>query len=326
MRLLLKMGRNVDGGSSDYLRSYLKEIGRVPLLSAEEEITLAKLVNTAQEIRDGVIADLQKGLGRAPENYEIALALKTLEPLKLQTLKQGERAKEKFIKANLRLVVSVAKKYTKRDMELLDLIQEGSIGLERAVEKFDHTKGYKFSTYAYWWIRQGVTRALATQARTIRLPVHITEKLNKLKKATRELTNELGRRPTNEEVARRLECTIDDLTKLAELSRRPTSLNMVVGEKADTELGELLVDNAQNPGEFIEANELRQALLDSFSVLNKSEIEVITLRFGLDDGVPLTLQEIGNQMNVSRERIRQIESKALTKLRARAANSNLRKF
>ena len=290
--------------STDPVRLYLQDIGRVDLLTQEQELTLARLVQRREQLlREGDPDKDEPGKG------ELADKERRL------TLHRGKRAKERMIQANLRLVVSVAKKYQRRGMDLLDLVQEGTLGLERAVERFDPTRGFRFSTYAYWWIRQGITRALASQSRTIRLPVHITEKLNRIKRAQRELSARLGRLPCVAEIAQELNLSEALIRETLLQLPKPVSLEARVGKEHDMQLGDLLEDGHSTPEQELAREQLHNDLEALLEDLSSREAEVIRQRFGLVDDTPRSLTEIGAAMQLSRERVRQIESRALLKLR-----------
>jgi len=295
--------------NTDPVRLYLQDIGRVDLLTQEQELTLARLVQRREQLlREGDPDKDQPGKGELGKD-ELADKERRL------TLHRGKRAKERMIQANLRLVVSVAKKYQRRGMDLLDLVQEGTLGLERAVERFDPTRGFRFSTYAYWWIRQGITRALASQSRTIRLPVHITEKLNRIKRAQRELSARLGRLPCVAEIAQELNLSEALIRETLLQLPKPVSLEARVGKEQDMQLGDLLEDGHGTPEQELAREQLHNDLEALLEDLSSREAEVIRQRFGLVDDTPRSLTEIGAAMQLSRERVRQIESRALLKLR-----------
>ncbi|MFN6460472.1 MAG: RNA polymerase sigma factor, RpoD/SigA family [Nostoc sp. DedVER02] len=305
--------------TADMVRTYLREIGRVPLLTREQEIVYGKQVQQMMTLIDAKEV-LAKKLHREPEMSEWADVVHQSETEVQQTVAQGKRAKQKMIEANLRLVVAIAKKYQKRNMEFLDLIQEGTLGLERGVEKFDPMRGYKFSTYAYWWIRQAITRAIAQQGRTIRLPIHITEKLNKIKKVQRELAQTLGRSPTPAEIAKELELEPTQIREYLNMARQPVSLDVKVGDNQDTELQEMLEDSGPSPEYYTNQEFLRQDLNNLLAELTPQQREVLALRFGLEDGNEMSLAKVGERLNLSRERVRQLEHQALAHLRRRRAN------
>ena len=298
----------------DLVRSYLRDIGRVPLLTHEQEITLGRQVQDLMDI-EAMQTELESRDGDKPSPDKLAKA-SGLTSLQLKRkMQHGRRAKERMVAANLRLVVSVAKKYTKRNMELLDLIQEGTIGLVRGVEKFDPTRGYKFSTYAYWWIRQGITRAIAEKSRTIRLPIHITEMLNKLKKGQRELSQELGRTPTVTELAQYVELPEDDVKDLMCRARQPVSLEMKVGDGDDTELLELLAGDADLPSDQVEEDCMKGDLRSLLGQLPHLQEQVLRMRYGMDGEDPMSLTGIGRILGMSRDRVRNLERDGLAGLR-----------
>jgi RNA polymerase primary sigma factor len=295
------------GSSADSIRVYLKEIGRVALLTGPEEVALAKRIEAGGQAAMR-LAELEAA-GRLKELER--MARRTLE----RTARDGERAKSDLIQANLRLVVSVAKRYVGRGMHLLDLIQEGNLGLMRAAEKFDYTKGFKFSTYATWWIRQAITRAIADQARTIRIPVHMVESINKVHRVSRQMVQELEREPTVEELAEKVDMTPARVREIMRISQDPLSLDSPVGETEDSQLSDFIEDTqVEAPAEIAARNMLGEAVLEALSELSDREKEVVRLRFGLDDGRARTLEEVGREFGVTRERIRQIEAKTLAKL------------
>ena len=308
----------------DPVRMYLKEIGKVPLLSADEEIELA------QNMEDGAVAiekiNVLKGRldgASEEEKAEIKEEIKTLQ----KDVDKGADAKKRLAEANLRLVVSIAKRYVGRGMLFLDLIQEGNLGLIKAVEKFDYKKGYKFSTYATWWIRQAITRAIADQARTIRIPVHMVETINKLIRVSRQLLQELGREPSPEEIAKEMSMPVDRVREILKISQEPVSLETPIGEEEDSHLGDFIKDdNVPVPADAAAFTLLKEQLEEVLGTLTEREQKVLTLRFGLEDGRARTLEEVGKEFNVTRERIRQIEAKALRKLRHPSRSRKLKDY
>ena len=298
----------------DPVKVYLKEIGRVPLLTPEEEVNLALTIKAGSEAKEKYDADPD-----ALSEEEKAACLKAI--------KKGVAARKRLSEANLRLVVSIAKRYVGRGMQFLDLIQEGNLGLIKAVEKFDHTKGFKFSTNATWWIRQAITRAIADQARTIRIPVHMVETINKVKKVSSQLLHEQGKEPTAEEIAERLEMSVDKVREIMRVAQEPVSLETPIGEEEDSHLGDFIPDDeAPVPAEVASHTLLREQLSEVLDTLTEREEKVLRLRFGLVDGRPRTLEEVGKEFNVTRERIRQIEAKALRKLRHPSRSKKLKDF
>ena len=302
-------------GGPDLVRSYLRDIGRVPLLSHEQEITLGRQVQELMALEEQREELRLRAGGEAPSEEQLAEAA-GLTPQQLRKrLRSGQRAKERMVAANLRLVVSVAKKYTKRNMELLDLIQEGTIGLVRGVEKFDPTRGYKFSTYAYWWIRQGITRAIAEKSRTIRLPIHITETLNKLKKGQRELSQELGRTPTVTELAEYVELPEEEVKDLLCRARQPVSLETKVGDGDDTELLDLLASDGSQPEELVDGECLRGDMRALLEQLPDLQGRVLKMRYGIGFDEPMSLSSIARELEMSRDRARSLERRAHEELR-----------
>ena len=303
--------------TDDPVRMYLKEIGKVPLLTADEEVELAT------DMTAGHLA--KERLEEAEENGE-ALSQEELAKLRAD-IKRGEAAKKALAEANLRLVVSIAKRYVGRGMLFLDLIQEGNLGLIKAVEKFDYTKGYKFSTYATWWIRQAITRAIADQARTIRIPVHMVETINKVIRVSRQLLQELGHDPSPEEISEEMGMPVDKVREILKIAQEPVSLETPIGEEEDSHLGDFIPDEgASEPSEAASFTLLKEQLVDVLSTLTPREEKVLKLRFGIEDGRTRTLEEVGKEFNVTRERIRQIEAKALRKLRHPSRSKKLKDF
>jgi len=311
--------------TEDSIRVYLQEIGRIRLLRPDEEIELARKIADLLQLEE-LAAQFEADHGHHPDNKEWA-ALVDMPLIKFRRrLMLGRRAKEKMVQSNLRLVVSIAKKYMNRGLSFQDLIQEGSLGLIRAAEKFDHEKGYKFSTYATWWIRQAITRAIADQSRTIRLPVHLYETISRIKKTTKTLSQEFGRKPTEEEIAESMEMTIEKLRFIAKSAQLPISLETPIGKEEDSRLGDFIEADIENPEQDVAKNLLREDLEGVLATLSPRERDVLRLRYGLDDGRMKTLEEIGQIFDVTRERIRQIEAKALRKLRHPNRNGVLKEY
>jgi RNA polymerase primary sigma factor len=311
--------------TEDSIRVYLQEIGRIRLLRPDEEIELARKIADLLELEEKA-AEFEADKGHFPDTKEWA-ALFDMPLIKFRRrLMLGRRAKEKMVQSNLRLVVSIAKKYMNRGLSFQDLIQEGSLGLIRAAEKFDHEKGYKFSTYATWWIRQAITRAIADQSRTIRLPVHLYETISRIKKTTKTLSQEFGRKPTEEEIAESMEMTIEKLRFIAKSAQLPISLETPIGKEEDSRLGDFIEADIENPEQDVAKNLLREDLEGVLATLSPRERDVLRLRYGLDDGRMKTLEEIGQIFDVTRERIRQIEAKALRKLRHPNRNGVLKEY
>jgi RNA polymerase primary sigma factor len=311
--------------TEDSIRVYLQEIGRIRLLRPDEEIELARKIADLLQLEE-LAAQFEADHGHHPDTKEWA-ALVEMPTIKFRRrLMLGRRAKEKMVQSNLRLVVSIAKKYMNRGLSFQDLIQEGSLGLIRAAEKFDHEKGYKFSTYATWWIRQAITRAIADQSRTIRLPVHLYETISRIKKTTKTLSQEFGRKPTEEEIAESMEMTIEKLRFIAKSAQLPISLETPIGKEEDSRLGDFIEADIENPEQDVAKNLLREDLEGVLATLSPRERDVLRLRYGLDDGRMKTLEEIGQIFDVTRERIRQIEAKALRKLRHPNRNSVLKEY
>ena len=309
-------------GIDDPVRMYLKEIGKVNLLTPDEEIQLAQDMGAGDAAREQ-LAEIEKA---RKNGEEVSLAQEEEKELK-RAIRKGEAAKQRLAEANLRLVVSIAKRYVGRGMLFLDLIQEGNLGLIKAVEKFDYTKGYKFSTYATWWIRQAITRAIADQARTIRIPVHMVETINKVIRVSRQLLQELGHDPTPEEISEEMNMPVDKVREILKIAQGPVSLETPIGEEEDSHLGDFIPDeDASEPSEAASYTLLKEQLIDVLDTLTPREEKVLKLRFGLEDGRTRTLEEVGKEFNVTRERIRQIEAKALRKLRHPSRSKKLKDF
>ena len=306
----------------DPVRMYLKEIGKVPLLSADEEIKLAQAMSAGNAAEEA-LAEIEE---KKENGEEIDATEEQIAQWK-KDKKAGEKAKQKLAEANLRLVVSIAKRYVGRGMLFLDLIQEGNLGLIKAVEKFDYTKGYKFSTYATWWIRQAITRAIADQARTIRIPVHLVETINKVIRVSRQLLQELGHDPSPNEIAAEMNMPVEKVREILKIAQEPVSLETPIGEEEDSHLGDFIPDEgASEPSEAASFTLLKEQLMDVLSTLTPREEKVLKLRFGIEDGRTRTLEEVGKEFNVTRERIRQIEAKALRKLRHPSRSKKLKDF
>lgn len=309
----------------DPVRMYLKEIGKVPLLSADEEIELAQKMEAGSVAVEKIplLKERLAETGDEQEKEEIQAEIKALQ----LDVDRGSDAKKRLAEANLRLVVSIAKRYVGKGMLFLDLIQEGNLGLIKAVEKFDYRKGYKFSTYATWWIRQAITRAIADQARTIRIPVHMVETINKLIRVSRQLLQELGREPTPEEIAEEMKMPVERVREILKISQEPVSLETPIGEEEDSHLGDFIKDdNVPVPADAATFTLLKEQLEEVLGTLTEREQKVLTLRFGLEDGRARTLEEVGKEFNVTRERIRQIEAKALRKLRHPSRSRKLKDY
>ncbi|MCH9834058.1 RNA polymerase sigma factor RpoD, partial [bacterium] len=312
-----KRSPKAEGGSADAVRMYLREIGQVDLLTIDDERRLAQLIEEGKIAAEKIDAANEEGtpLDGAEDR------------MLTRAVKRGERAKSELTQANLRLVVSIAKRYSGRGMQLLDLVQEGNLGLMRAVEKFDYTKGFKFSTYATWWIRQAITRSIADQARTIRIPVHMVEHMNRVTRAKRTMHQELEREPTIEELAQRVQLEPERVRELLRYSQDPLSLDSPVGEEDESNLGDFIQDEAaDNPADAATKAMLEVAVGEVLSELSEREQEIVRLRFGLDGGQAKTLEEVGKAFGVTRERIRQIEAKTLAKLRHPQRSQRLREF
>lgn len=322
-----KIDLSVPDGVSveDPVRMYLKEIGKVPLLSAEEEIDLAQKMEEGNVAQEKIVI-LKNRIEESEDEAEIADLKEEIKTLQ-KDVDAGADAKKRLAEANLRLVVSIAKRYVGRGMLFLDLIQEGNLGLIKAVEKFDYRKGYKFSTYATWWIRQAITRAIADQARTIRIPVHMVETINKLIRVSRQLLQELGREPSPEEIAEEMGMPVERVREILKISQEPVSLETPIGEEEDSHLGDFIKDdNVPVPADAAAFTLLKEQLEEVLGTLTEREQKVLTLRFGLEDGRARTLEEVGKEFNVTRERIRQIEAKALRKLRHPSRSRKLKDY